>query len=545
MAQTQKRQKKKKKNYIVFFEVLQNGEYLDAATRPYGKKASIVLSSKKGALVLPFYPLSHDIEIASIDKNGVHIYLDSRWEGFLTEGGKPIQIDDKDGEEQVYTLGPGDYGAITKHDLRLLIKIGEPKIEKKVPISKAYRGKWLDLLIDSKSEANAITFSIALCLIFFSAIIAGLMMRPDDSPSHRKDLDPSYNLAFVYPDHLKNLPEALQKNLDRTKPIESSMKYYQSMSEIFLGYDPKFDNYIFKNTAIFYDRIYDKYQYEIDALTEKQVAKNDQIKAKKQTALVTIPSIKGETFAGSMIRLTGKMKSLHKTFEESLEVRRETTKKFNADHGYNFEEYKQKANKGKSVSKIAKIRVFTLVTNEVLMYREASDLALKAKAEQKRVLEHSDKREPLSAENTEPIGIKPSVDYVSFDGGERFSDNEKLRGLSASSFGRSGKNKIKEPLIGEIDPQLIEDVINKYRFQLQLCFELALRRNRNLKGKMEWTWRVDTRGKISDLVLNSTTIKDRSMKRCVRHKISRWVWPKPRNGSVEVTYPFEFRSSKG
>ena len=80
---------------------------------------------------------------------------------------------------------------------------------------------------------------------------------------------------------------------------------------------------------------------------------------------------------------------------------------------------------------------------------------------------------------------------------------------------------------------------------LQLCFELALRRNQNLKGSMEWQWRLDSRGKISEIELLDSTIQDRRMIRCVRKKIANWKFPRPKRGSVEIKYPFYFAPAKG
>ena len=115
--------------------------------------------------------------------------------------------------------------------------------------------------------------------------------------------------------------------------------------------------------------------------------------------------------------------------------------------------------------------------------------------------------------------------------------------MQPSTFGVK-KEKVKEPLVGELDPKLIEKIVNKNRFELQLCFELALRRNREVSGTMKWQWRLDSRGKISNLTLVSSSITDPVMKNCVRKKIAGWKFPRPRRGSVEITYPFYFKPAR-
>jgi len=62
---------------------------------------------------------------------------------------------------------------------------------------------------------------------------------------------------------------------------------------------------------------------------------------------------------------------------------------------------------------------------------------------------------------------------------------------------------------------------------------------------MEWRWRIDSTGRLDALELVKSNINDPNMARCVRQKMSAWKFPKPRRGSVEITYPFEFSPSRG
>ena len=101
------------------------------------------------------------------------------------------------------------------------------------------------------------------------------------------------------------------------------------------------------------------------------------------------------------------------------------------------------------------------------------------------------------------------------------------------------------PLHLTFDPNVVESFIRENKYQLQLCYELALRRNEVASGTMEWRWRIDSRGFISDVALLSSGIKDQRMATCIRQKISTWRFPRPRRGSVEVSYPFEFSPAKG
>ena len=537
--------KKTQKKHIVKFEVLQNGEYLSDTVKYFHKKSKVILSSTKGDLVLPFYPLSQDIELANISRKGVKLFLDGTWGGFLTASGKPIDIPIGKRGELIYTLHPGDYATITKNDLKVLIKITPEKKKELTKLDKAYRGKMLDLIFDSRLETQIVFVSFLLAAILFGGFVGGLAIRPDDRPIAKAHLEQDYNIAFVNPSHIKHLPEALQDNLDRSKPVISAMRYYSKMTKIFIGEKTSYSRYIFNNTSDLYDQIYELQQAEIDDLLDDQEVMEDQLLEKGGTAMVAIPSIQGESFEGSLVRLMDKLGTIHSTLEEALNSRRIMTQTFADDFSYDFEEYRKHSKKKSANSLISQIRLRKLPTNEEAMYRSAEELSQIAAYEQQAIEARIEPRVPLTPQNTAPIGLSPGSNFVSFVPRLDLPSNEKVAQITASAFGSHLKSSIKEPLIGEINPKLIEKVITKYKFELQLCFELALRRNRNLKGSMEFRWRLDSRGKISDLELMNSTIKDRSMNRCVKQKIARWKFPRPRRGSVEVTYPFVFSPARG
>jgi len=149
----------------------------------------------------------------------------------------------------------------------------------------------------------------------------------------------------------------------------------------------------------------------------------------------------------------------------------------------------------------------------------------------------------------EIIGIKAGSTPITYTPMPRFRDgDQKLALLNASRWGEKDSAKpsrIIEPIAGIIDSKAVEKAISSGRFQLQLCFELSLRRNQTAKGSMEWQWKIDTQGKISSLSLLNSTMKDDELIRCVRQRIAGWKFPKARGGSVEIRYPFEFVRDRG
>ena len=168
-----------------------------------------------------------------------------------------------------------------------------------------------------------------------------------------------------------------------------------------------------------------------------------------------------------------------------------------------------------------------------------------AAAQQRSIDKSRDSQKPLDPKNTSPIGIRDVNGLVSFVHYAKRVGDGKIDQIIASRFGTPSDLAIREPLIGEIDPSLVEKTVSKNRFELQLCFELALRRNQQLNGTMEWRWMLDSQGTISNLELVSSSINDRPMIRCIQQKISKWRFPRPRRGAVEVRFPFNFVQKRG
>jgi hypothetical protein len=153
---------------------------------------------------------------------------------------------------------------------------------------------------------------------------------------------------------------------------------------------------------------------------------------------------------------------------------------------------------------------------------------------------------PLLPEKSRPLTLAPNSDYTTLIDGRQFQEiNRKIDIIVASLFDPAKPKKIKEPIIGSLDPRLIQQTVERSRFELQLCYELALRRNQSAQGLMEWKWHLDTQGRVSELELVDSNIDDGKMISCIREKLSRWNWPRPQKGSIQVSFPFYFKPSKG
>lgn len=543
-----------KKNEVrIFVEVLQNGTLLSQTSKPFSKKSTIYLTANpKGELSAPYYPLPSDIKLITITPRGAELELDPNWEGFTTFQGQIEPVSSDRRSNYTHIMQNGDYGSIAYNDLRVLIRIGKARAARKSAGSaaKAYRGKFSTLWFGSKKEIKFLALASLATLWVFGSAIAGLILRPDNRPQHIYDLSPEYSLPFIDHVHIEHIPEALNDFGSPNGLIKNSFLYYQAVTDKILNYDGRKHSAIYDSSYKMYARLHRNYNNQLKTVISDQEKLEANILAKPLAGLISLPTVSGETFGDSILRLHDKLEILHLNFAETLRNRLITAKEFSDEKGHNYEAYKRSELKfGEGAesfeSKMSKITA-GLQESGITVFTEARRLANLARKYQRDLNKISFNQPVIDDNITASIHIDAENPYLSFLWPESFAElNKKLNVIGASRFDARRPSKVKEPLLGEINPKLIQNVVQKKRFEIQLCFELALRRKQDLEGAMEWQWRLDSRGRISDIELVNTTISDRRMIDCIRKKIARWQFPRPKRGSVEVSYPFRFSPNKG
>lgn len=529
-------------------EVHQNGVVLSKTSRPFTKHGSIFLTSDPdGELAAPFYALPSSIRILTITKRGVEVDLEPNWEGFTTYEGKVEDINSDRKSAYTHLMKKGDYGSFAYNDLRVLIRIGKERQIRAVQhaTNREYRGSSIDLWFGGLSDLKYLSAGLLAALWFMGGFVLGLLKKPDDRPRDFIDLRNEYTLPFINHKHLRNAPESLQAHYDRLQPIRSAMEFAKNFTDTLLGYDTlksdKLSNHsIFAESRDNYRKLYRQLDANVGALLTKRETLEERILGDRRNALVAVPYVLGESFRGSLLRLQDKLNIWHQNSQLTYSLRRETTKDFTGDQRYDFNEYRQTA-------EAPKIRLFKPEpTDEELMYKEVEQLAAFAENQQKHIVQYREAIVPVTVDNSSPIVIEAGSDFLSLiDHGNFRNFNAKIRQVHASVFDPDKPKVVREPLIGTLDPQLIEQTVAKYRFELQLCYELALRRNQQAVGSMEWQWHLDTQGQVYDIDLVKSSISDPKMIECVRGKIAKWKWPKPQKGSIQISYPFLFRPAKG
>jgi hypothetical protein len=538
---------KPRDNYKVFVEVHQNGEVLSTTSRPFTKRGSIFLTSHPdGELTAPFYALPTDIRILKITKRGVEVDLDPNWEGFTTFEGKIEDINSDRKSAYTHIMKKGDYGSIAYNDLRVLIRIGKERQTRllKETTSKEYRGSSLELWFGGRHDLKFLAIGLGAALWFMGGFVLGLLKKPDDRPRDFIDLRNEYTLPFIHPKHLRNVPESLQVKYDRLVPIRSALEFAKGFTDTLLGYDALKSHParhpVFLESRQHYRQLYRKLDDDIDTILAQRDNLEGRILNDARNALVALPYVRGESFRGSLLRLEDKLNIWHENAQLTLSLRKKTTQEFTADKHYDFNEYR------KTVEPTTVQFFRSEPSGEEAMYKEVEQLARFAELHQKRIVKYREPVVPVTVENSSPLVIAADSSFLRLiEEGSFRNFNEKISQIQASIFDPDKPKIVREPLIGTIDPKLIEQTIARYRFELQLCYELALRRNQQAVGSMEWQWHLDTQGKVYDIDLVKSSISDPKMIECVRGKIARWKWPKPQKGSIQISYPFLFRPAKG
>ncbi len=548
----------KSKGLAVHVEVLQNGATLASAERPLTKRGVMALSGEtEGELSLPFFPFpDRRLEFARIDRQGVWLTVDHKWEGLCTSGGKPYSLTRKKRGRRNIELKRGDYASIHNEPMRLLIKVGPPSAKAKRHKPRArgeYRGGKMRLWLGSALEAKILAVAALVSLIIVGGFTLGLLQRQVHRPARMADVPERYMTSFVAASHFRDAPEALQQNLDRAHLGRSVVEFYQSFIASMMGWQGYESRHLFPTTIARNEALHADARRRAEEHRERQAEVDREQLGDSDIGVLGVPAVMGESIAGATMRLLDKVDLMHAGLASSLAHKREIIQAYPKDPDYDYEEYRSTGTKNDQAAEyLSKIRPWQKFTDEELMYAEAARLA--DRADRRRGQQRRDQPDGYRAAITaadEPIGLPPGAKFASFASDIDFmAVDEKLYKLQASEFGRPPAAKatgiaITEPLVGQIDPNLVERFIKQNRYQLQLCYELALRRNEAAAGTMEWRWRIDSRGTISDVALVSSSIKDTRMVQCIRQKITTWRFPRPRRGSVEISFPFEFAPSKG
>jgi outer membrane biosynthesis protein TonB len=119
------------------------------------------------------------------------------------------------------------------------------------------------------------------------------------------------------------------------------------------------------------------------------------------------------------------------------------------------------------------------------------------------------------------------------------------RGSGAGSGGRTAKAPKIRPggasVSGSLDKEIIRRVIRQHQAQFRYCYQLELNKQPDAKGLVKISFVIGTDGSVTSASAIATggAAMERAA-RCVASKLKTMKFPKPKSGTVKVSYPFNF-----
>ncbi|MCA9545702.1 MAG: AgmX/PglI C-terminal domain-containing protein, partial [Myxococcales bacterium] len=105
------------------------------------------------------------------------------------------------------------------------------------------------------------------------------------------------------------------------------------------------------------------------------------------------------------------------------------------------------------------------------------------------------------------------------------------RGTKASLGGKArNKKKVrvrsgKASLAGYCKEADIMRVVNARQSGIQFCYEKELGRNPELEGKVQVNWRIGLDGSVAKVLIESSTLNNKTVEGCMVRQIQRWKFP--------------------
>lgn len=137
-----------------------------------------------------------------------------------------------------------------------------------------------------------------------------------------------------------------------------------------------------------------------------------------------------------------------------------------------------------------------------------------------------------------------------------------LRGSGMGAIGRGGNlsgtgngpgrpnvevgNGADTIIMGGLDKSVIDEIVKRHMPQISYCYKKELNGATGLQGRVLARWVISGSGRVSQAGVESTSLGNANVERCLVGVIKSMIFPEPLGGGiVEVSYPFSFTPSVG
>jgi hypothetical protein len=123
------------------------------------------------------------------------------------------------------------------------------------------------------------------------------------------------------------------------------------------------------------------------------------------------------------------------------------------------------------------------------------------------------------------------------------------RGAGAGFGGRGTAvptvRQAKATVTGALDKDIVRRIVRAHINEVRYCYNQGLARDPSLGGRVAIKFTINADGKVPAAVVRETTLKDAAVGNCIAQAVRRWTFPKPKDGSVIVDYPFVLEAGGG
>ena len=88
----------------------------------------------------------------------------------------------------------------------------------------------------------------------------------------------------------------------------------------------------------------------------------------------------------------------------------------------------------------------------------------------------------------------------------------------------------------------VQRVVQAHDAEVRWCYARGLEQNPDLMGRVTIEWTINPEGQVRKAHVKSGDLSEPGVAECIRKKITRWSFPRPRGGEVVVNYPFSFEA---
>ena len=501
------------------------------------------------------WPLLDDLILMEREQGRLYLNPDLPWDGVIANGGDVTTFDSSKRNKKTVEITRQTTASLRIDDLSIVIRVGTLFSSEKdeTKLAPQYRGSPLQFICDKPAEWASLAGASIAALILTSSFVIGLKNRDVSMDNTSAAIPAKMLIPFIAPHHFETAPSIIQDRLDRFNFVKSVTGYYREFADMLMNEPNSSEpSYLFSESRNAYERSFSAQKSSIDQLTEAQRVLISETHHRHGRS-ISLPVALGESAEGSLQRILDKAALVGTSALDVTKTRHDVTEVFlkdpSYDHGASADEGVGKRAYDKKIQELGAGYRGSL-PEEDLQATEAHRYAVDATNAQLALFKEGGLISGSIGCCKPIVAIKAGSSPVQWQGSSLGDESDiSLASLKASTWGvpvdEPKKEHITEPMAGVVDQKAVERTIAGGKFQLQLCFEMALRRNQTAQGSMEWKWQLDTRGQISSLSLVKSSIRDDELTHCVRGKIAQWKFPKSRGGRVEIRYPFEFIRDKG